>query len=419
MIRKIFYMRKLLVVFILIFPVSVFAQIYPAPQLLAPYLNSAPSIGSRSAVLIDAHTGTLLFSQNPDDEIPPASLTKLMTMHLLMNAIDEGKTSYDALVNITTESWAQSQPPRSSLMFLEPGQIVTLREIMLGLCISSGNDAAVAAALHIASSMTDFAAMMTSEARNLGLKVTRFEESSGISGLNMTTAYEYASFVRQYITLHPHSLKEFHSVLTFTYPLAANMPASRRPNFVTYTQQNQNSLLRTFPGVDGLKTGYIIESGYNIALTANRDDTRFILIILGAPNNSSGTRIRAEDGTNLLNWAFENFKTVRPDVNHINSICSKAAQLWKGKENFADLKLNADQILDFTSPAKRALSLYYEILIPEKLIAPLPAGYEAGYLVISDDEGELLRAPLTTAAAYERGNFFKRLWHSIVLFFKK
>jgi D-alanyl-D-alanine carboxypeptidase (penicillin-binding protein 5/6) len=197
------------------------------------------------------------------------------------------------------------------------------------------------------------------------------------------------------------------------------MPASRRPNFVTYTQQNQNSLLRTFPGVDGLKTGYIIESGYNIALTANRDDTRFILIILGAPNNSSGTRIRAEDGTNLLNWAFENFKTVRPDVNYINSICSKAAQLWKGKENFAGLKLNADQTLDFTSPAKRALSLNYEIVIPEKLIAPLPAGFEAGYLVISDDEGELLRAPLTTAAAYERGNFFKRLWHSIVLFFKK
>jgi len=410
-------MRKLFVIFIFILPVNIFAQIYTAPNFFTPYIDSAPSITSRSAVLIDAHTGTLLFSKNPDDEIPPASLTKLMTMHLLMNAIDEGRASYDELVPITVESWAQSQPPRSSLMFLEPGQTVTLREIMLGLCISSGNDAAVAAALRLAPTMKDFAEMMTQEARSMGLSVTRFTESSGISGLNMTTAYEYAIFVRNYVKLHPHSLKEFHSVLSFTFPLAANMPPARRYNMVTYTQENQNSLLRTFPGVDGLKTGYIIESGYNIALTALRNDTRFILIILGAPNVTAGPRIRAEDGTNLLNWAFDNFKTVRPDKSRAREICVDAAQLWKGKANTVSLELINE--IDFTAPVNRAESLKYEVVIPGYLTAPLPKGYAAGYLLISDEEGELFRTPLVTAAAYEKGNFFKRLWHSIVLFFKK
>jgi len=412
-------MSKKIFNFLLIFfiPAWISAQILPAPELLLPYLKDAPGIGSRSAVLIDAHTGTLLFSKNPDDEIPPASLTKLMTMRLLMKAIDEGRASYDELIPITVESWAQSQPPRSSLMFLEPGQTVTLREIMLGLSVSSGNDAAVAAALHLAPSMEIFAGMMTDEARRMGLHVTRFTEASGISSENITTAAEYALFVRQYIQLHPRSLKDFHSVSSFTFPLADNMPPARRARFVTYTQYNQNVLLRTFPGVDGLKTGFIYESGYNIALTALRDETRFILVILGAPNIPAGPSIRTEDGANLLAWAFENFKTVRPDIARINEICVDAAQLWKGKANTVNLKLT--QEVDFTAPAKRASLLNYEIEIPEKLIAPLPQEYHAGYLVISDDEGELFRAPLVTAAAYEKGNFFKRLWHSIVLLFKK
>ena len=416
-------MSRIIIYLVLIFffPAYLCAQIFPAPQLLAPYMDSAPEIVSRSAVLIDAHTGTLLFSKNPDEEIPPASLTKIMTMHLLMKAIEEGRASYDELIPITVESWARSQPPRSSLMFLEPGQAVTLREIMLGLAVSSGNDAAVAAALRLAPSMEAFAGMMTEEAHRMGLTVTRFTEASGISEENMTTAYEYTLFSRKYLQLHPHSLKDFHSVVTFTFPLAENMPdnmpAARKERFVTYTQYNQNALLITFPGVDGLKTGFIFESGYNIALTANRDDTRFILVILGAPNISGGARIRNEDGTNLLSWAFENFKTVRPDAARIEEICADSVKLWKGKANTVDLKLT--QEVDFTAPAGRAKELKYEVEIPDNLIAPLPAGYQAGYLVISDDEGELFRAPLVTAAACEKGNFFKRLWHSIVLLFRK
>jgi len=406
-------MKKILILFIITAnaALNLNAQ-FITPAELSPYLENPPEIISRAAVLIDAHTGTLLYSKNPDAEIPPASLTKLMTMHLVFKEIDQGRASFDELIPITSESWAQSQPPRSSLMFLEPGQIVTLREILTGLAVVSGNDAAVAAALRLAPSVKDFAAMMTAEARSMGLSVTRFTEPAGVFPDNMTTAAEYALFCRQYIMQHPYALKDFHSVQEFAYPVAANMPPGSQRRANTIVQNNQNVLLRTFPGVDGLKTGFINESGYNIALTAERNLTRFILVVLGAPSARGGNLIRAEDSRRLLSWAFDNFKTVRPEIINIESV-----QLWKGREKTAELKL--DGSADFTSHINRANVLKYEVVIPQPLIAPLPEGYNAGYLYITDSQGELSRVPLVTVRSCEKGNIFKRLWHSILLLFRK
>jgi D-alanyl-D-alanine carboxypeptidase (penicillin-binding protein 5/6) len=279
---------------------------------------------------------------------------------------------------------------------------------MLGLAIPSGNDAAVAVALRFAPTMEDFAYYMTSEARRMGLNVTRFTEASGISEYNMTTAEEFAFFCRQYIRLHPQALSEFHSVKEFSYPMAANVAEAFRNNPQTITQENRNNLLKTFPGVDGLKTGYIDESGYNIALTAERNQTRFILIILGADSG----RNRDIDGMSLLSWAFDNFKTIRPEISNM-----ERPRLWKGKADYVELKIACPP--DFTSPFDRADTLVFEYLINEPLIAPLQQDVIAGYLIISDEYGELNRIPLLTAHEYEKGNIFKRIWHSILLLFKK
>jgi D-alanyl-D-alanine carboxypeptidase (penicillin-binding protein 5/6) len=402
--------RQLLFLFCLalFIPYILNAQYFETPKLLVPYMENAPEIFSRSAVLIDASTGALLYSKNHDEEIPPASLTKLMTMHLLMNEIESGRASYEEIIPVTVESWAQSQPPRSSLMFLAPGQIVTLREIMLGLAVSSGNDAAVAAALRLAPSMGDFAQYMTTEARRMGLNVTRFVESSGISEYNITTAAEFAFFCRQYITLHPQSLKDFHSVRSFAYPKVYNVPAvyQNRPN--TIEQFNSNSLIITFPGVDGLKTGYIDESGYNIALTAERDNTRFICVTLGAEDIKS----RNIDGTSLLSWAFNNFKTVFPITGNMENI-----RLWKGRENNVELTLA--QSTDFSSPVDRANTLLFETIFPQPLTAPLAEREPVGYFIINDEYGELHRVQLLTVRAYEKGNIFRRIWHTIVMLFQK
>jgi len=425
------------VLFVFCFSFNVSAQYFYTPQLLAPYIENAPNIISRAAVLVDAETGTLLYWKNGDDQIPPASLTKLMTMHLIMKEIEEGRASYDELVPVTEASWAQRQPPRSSLMFLEPGQIVTLREILLGLAVSSGNDASVAAALRLAPDMDAFARLMTLQAREMGLTVTRFVESSGYSNENMTTANEFTFFCYQYIKMHPDSLRDFHSVQSFSYPLAVNVPERRRYNFQTVTQSSNNTLLRTFPGVDGLKTGFIPDSGYNIALTAERENTRFVLVLLGAPSEPRvGARIRAQDSTRILTWAFENFKTVRPDNGErvtenkgqkaergadnqikIYDGFLKNIKLWKGRENSVEIKLAASAV--FTSPADRANTLSYETVVMGNLTAPLLQDHPIGYLVINDEYGELNRVPLLTVKAYERGNIFKRIWHSILLLFKR
>ncbi|MDR0319894.1 MAG: D-alanyl-D-alanine carboxypeptidase [Treponema sp.] len=407
-------MYKIISLFCFIFcsPFFAFAQFFSTPPALVPYLQTAPEVISRSAVLIDARTGALLYSKNPDAEICPASLTKLMTMHLAMRAIKEGKASFDELIPITVESWAQSQPPHSSLMFLAPGQIVSLREILLGLAVASGNDAAVAAALRLAPSMEEFAKLMTAEARSMGLSVTRFAESSGISQENITTAREFAAFCRRYLILYPTSLEDFHSVPVLSYPMAANVQEGGRNAPGTITQDNRNVLLKSFPGVDGLKTGFIEESGYNIALTAQREQTRFLLVILGAPSQRGGAYIRDTDGANLLSWAFDNFKTVYPQIGKIEN-----ARLWKGREDTAEFVIFGSP--EFTAPVSRASSLYFETSIPKRLIAPIPAGAPVGELVISDEYGELRRLPLYAAKNYEKGNIFKRIWHSICLIFSR
>ena len=404
--------------FLFILPLSASAQIYKRginfdlPQLLEPYYKSAPEIASESAVLLDFETGIVLYSKNPNIIIPPASLTKLMTMHLIQKEVDQGRISLDDIVPIGVESWAIRQPSGSSLMFLEPGQYVTLREIMLGLAVSSGNDAAVAAALFLAPTVEEFVYRMNIEARNMGLIKTSFVEPSGVSEFNFTCASDFAVFCREYLYQHPKSLSEFHSVPEFDYPKSVNVSSALKDKPGTISQANRNRLLKTFPGVDGMKTGYIIESGYNIALTAKRNNTRFILILLGAPGNPGGERIRDNDAQKLLSWAFDNFRTMQVNTGEIEGV-----RLWKGKKDRAELK-SAEKLI-FTIPFDRGVgTVQYQIWINEPLIAPLPSDSPVGYMTFFDEFGEIARVQIVTKEDYQEGNIFWRIWESIVLFFK-
>jgi D-alanyl-D-alanine carboxypeptidase (penicillin-binding protein 5/6) len=382
------------------------------PLLALDPASDLPELGSRAAVLLDAGTGTLLYAKNGDEEIPPASLTKLMTIHIALEEVAAGRASLDETVPLPRESWAVNQPPRSSLMFLAQGQRVSLRELILGLAIPSGNDAAVAVALRFAPTVGDFAGRMTAEARRLGLTKTRFVEPSGISEYNITTALEFARFCGEYLRFHPEAIGEYHSVREFAYPKSANVAEAYRDRPGTIPQYNRNALLGIFAGVDGLKTGYIDEAGYNIALTAARGDTRFIAVLLG----SGDERGRTEDGKTLLNWGFEHYKTLRPVISGLPPV-----RVWKGKANYAAAvpgETAPDGSLAFTARTGRGGSLHWEAEPGEAITAPLPAGSPVGTLVFYDEIGELRRVPLAAGEDIEAGGFFKRLWDSIVLFFK-
>jgi D-alanyl-D-alanine carboxypeptidase (penicillin-binding protein 5/6) len=377
----------------------------------------APVLSAQAAVLLDAATGTLLYNKNGDDSIPPASLTKLMTLHIALSEVAAGRAEPDEIVPLSRESWAINQPPRSSLMFLAAGQTVTLRELLLGLAIPSGNDAAVAVALRFAPSVDEFVDRMNQEARRMGMKETSFVEPSGISEYNLTTALEFARFCREYLRFHPETLAELHSVREFAYPKVENVGERYRDRPGTIVQSNHNTLLiEGFEGVDGVKTGYIDEAGYNIALTAERQGTRLIAIVLGA----SSTRTRDDDGRRLLTWGFEHFKTLRPVTPPLEPV-----PVWKGKTDTVKLiPVEGEETgdnrfaVEFTAFTDRSEGLRWETIVDDPLIAPLPAGTAVGDMVLYDDAGELRRITLVTAETVEPGGFFKRLWHSIGLFFR-
>jgi D-alanyl-D-alanine carboxypeptidase (penicillin-binding protein 5/6) len=393
-----------------LFFISVFLA---AGTLFADVRTDVPELNARSAILIDAATGAVLFEKNADEPIPPASLTKLMTIHVAEKEAAERRISLDEPVSLPKQSWAVNQPPRSSLMFLGQGHIVSLNELFLGLAIPSGNDAAVAVALNFSPTIESFAKLMNREAATFGMKNTVFVEPSGISEKNITTARDFSLFCREYLRMYPENLEKYHSVQSFSYPKPSNLRQSMQKRVDTIVQNNHINLLYTFDGVDGLKTGYIDESGYNIALTAERDGTRFIAVILGVPaelGSRWGIRARDADGEALLMWGFDNFRTLRPQIPEL-----PAARVWKGRTNRMPLMPLAEDPA-ITVHVSRGVGLHSEMTVYD-LIAPLPQGTPAGGLTFYDAYGELATLELVTQDEADAGNFLKRLWDSILLFF--
>ncbi|GMO20611.1 MAG: D-alanyl-D-alanine carboxypeptidase [Spirochaetaceae bacterium] len=382
--------------------------------------STPPELYSRAAVLMDAATGVILYAKNADERIPPASLTKLMTIHIAMQDAAERHLDFDAPVALPPAAWARNQPPRSTLMMLDEGQTVSLRELLLGLAVSSGNDAAVAVALLVSPGIEEFAAKMNNAAQELGLTQTFFVEPSGISEENWVTAREFAVFCRFYVNLYPKNLVELHSVPEFSYPKQENLPASKQNNPRTVTQTNRNGLLWRYPGVDGLKTGYIDESGYNLALSCERNGTRFICVLLGVPAELGaywGARYRNNDGTALLDWGYSNFKTLRFERPEL-----KKTRVWKGKESYINVEpylpgQSASDMAALSVPVGRGGELSMEVEYLPSVTAPFLRGERLGTLFVFDSEGKLAEVPLVATKEVKRANILKRIWDSIMMLF--
>ena len=352
-----------------------------ASYALSPSDNEVKeSIEARSAILLDASTGEILLEKDADELIPPASMTKLVAMYTAFKAASAGEITFDDVVDLPSESWAVNIPAGSSLMFLGAGQRVTVRELLLGMAIASGNDAAIALAIHVSGSVPAFVDRMNGEMSRLGLVHTHFVEPSGLSELNMTTAREFADFARVYVEEFPEALKAFHSKTKLEYPMSWNLPAGSRETPVV--QYATNKLLGQLEGCDGLKTGYIIESGYNLSLTAERNGTRFISVTMGGPGSSSntGSMIRSKDGSSLIEWAFGNFTTVKPEA-----IAPIDVTVWEGSaqgleaipahSQYYTAPRQAGETKDGKNPESMKTPV---IVIPKSLEAPVNAGEVIG-----------------------------------------
>ena len=395
---------------------------YIVSALPYPVTPANLTVHSGSAILIDASTGSILYEKNADAVIPPASMTKLVVMYVVFQEIATGRISLDDVVPLPPESWAVNAPPQSSLMFLAEGQIVTLRELLLGLAVASGNDAAMAVAHYVSGSVDAFVQRMNREMELLGLEKTRFVEPSGYSELNLTTPREFAAFARVYLSRYPEALENFHSQPSISYPQEHNLAewnkgeSKNQPIF----QQSTNKLLGVLPGCDGLKTGFIYESGYNLSLTAQRGETRFISITMKGPGTGSveGNRYRVADGTTLMEWAFSCFAThFKQNIKPVS-----VPVLGGGKNKVSVVPahttpLTVPALFKEQSPSMAASAITTQISIPAYVHAPLQTGDVVGKVTYVLGDVVLEEVPLIAVTSVEKGNGFKQLVDKLALKF--
>ena len=397
---------------------------------LAPCTQGIPqpaAISARSAVVMDAASGSLLFEKNPDQSIPPASLTKLVAMYTVMLAVERGEISLTDTITPPAESWAVNIPPGSSLMFLGKNQRVTVEELMRGMAVVSGNDAAVALAIHTAGSVETFVRQMNEAVAALGLQNTHFEDANGLSEYNRTTARDFARFCAVYVRKYPDHLAQFHSLQELSYPQPHNMLKSQP----SIRQPATNTLLSKLDGCDGIKTGFIYESGFNIALTAQRNGIRFIAVILGGAGKSmaEGKVLREENGTILMEWAFSHFSTryaqdfpldmpVVPVVG-AKEPASRTALL----PQLADPSGNGGA---FTVPhsepgetVPNTAEIHSRIFAAGVLAAPIAAGEKIGKVqFFTEDEGKplvLAEFPLIANKTLEKGSVLRWKYDNLAL----
>lgn len=250
-------------------------------------LPASANLDVRSAILMDMNTGKIMYSQNADRKIPPASLTKIMTMYIAMDAIKAGKVSLKDQVKISKNAAQQG----GSRMHLKAGETVSFDKLLLGVAVSSGNDASMAVAEHVAGSQKAFVALMNSKAQKIGMKNTKFLNPHGLPAEGqVTTARDMLILSRYYLRKYP-TVMRYHKTKTLAHR-----------GVTTY---NKNPLLKDCPGADGLKTGWIRASGYNLVSTVKRGDTRLVGVVLG----SSNPNVRAKAMRTLVEAGFTSLKS--------------------------------------------------------------------------------------------------------------
>lgn len=371
-------------------------SLYLAPVVLAAnILPAPPNVAATAWLLVDADSGYVIAEHNADEPVPPASLTKLMTSYVLSVELAEGRVSEDDMVLISESAWAQNPVfAGSSLMWIESGKQVKLSDLHRGIVISSGNDATVAVAEHLAGSEAGFAEVMNGHAAELGMYGTNYVNSHGLPHPDhYTTARDLALLAGALIT---------------RYPQEYSLYAEREFTYNNIRQYNRNLLLAEDPSVDGLKTGHTKEAGYCLVASAKRDGMRLISVVLGAKSESS----RKAESRKLLNYGFRFYATHR--LYEAGQQLTES-RVWKGLRDQVQLGVGEDIVL--TIPRGRHKDVNAVMEVDDTIIAPVDKGASYGAVRISLDDDELLRVDLVAMQAVEQAGFFARLWDHIVMFF--
>ncbi|EES72262.1 MULTISPECIES: D-alanyl-D-alanine carboxypeptidase family protein [Paenibacillus] len=342
-----------------------------------------------SAVLIDADTGTVIYEKKSHEKLPPASITKIMTMLLTMEAIDNGTLKLTD--KVTTSEYAASMG--GSQIFLEPGETMTVDELLKGVAMASGNDASVALAEKIAGSEKAFVKMMNERAQQLGLKDTHFANCNGLPVADhYSSAYDIAIMSRE--------LLKHEEITKYT---GAYQDYLRQGTEKPFWLVNTNKLVRFYSGADGLKTGYTSEAKFCLAATAKRDGLRLIAVVLGEPN----TKTRNSEVSAMFDYAFSQYALL--PIYQAGETIGKV-KVQKGMS--AQLELTAAKPLNvLVKKGVKQDSITHKLIAPEKLAAPIKAGQTIGKLVVYQDGRTLTEFELTAPADIDKAGWwtlFKR-----------
>ncbi|MFN3789565.1 D-alanyl-D-alanine carboxypeptidase family protein [Massilia sp.] len=355
----------------------------------------APTVAAKSWLLLDATSGQVIAAQAPDARIEPASLTKVMTAYVTFAALRDKRLTLDTMVNVSVRAWKVD--PSSSKMFIDPKVPVSVNDLLHGLMIQSGNDAAVALAEAVAGDEGTFVALMNRESERLGMKNTRWGNPHGLPDANnYSTARDLSIMAASVIRDFPEFYK-IDSIKQFTYN--------------KITQQNRNRLLWLDPTVDGMKTGHTDSSGYSMIASARRPNgnagqRRLISVVLGTASDS----VRTQESQKLLNWGFQNFDTVKL---YSKGQAVSTVPVWKGSDSTVKLGFTRDVLV--TVPKGVAGKMKPVLERKDPLVAPLARNASVGTLKMMVDGKPLIALPVVTLDEVQEASIFGRAWDSMRL----
>ena len=367
--------------------------VQPKPGQANPLITpTAPSIHAKAYFLVDTNSGKILAENNSEKKLPPASLTKMMTLYVVSKALHNEQIHLTDTVHITNKAWKTG----GSRMFVKEGQDVPIEDLLKGIIVDSGNDACVALAEHLGGSEEGFADLMNQEAKQLGMLNSHFTDSTGLPRDDLyTTAKDLAILARALVNQFPEYY-HWYKQKWFT--------------FNDIRQPNRNRLLWRDSHVDGIKTGYTADAGFCLASSAKHDDMRLLTIVLGSPTDSA----RADDSERLLKYGFRFFETHK-----LYQAGQPLAEfpLYKGTINTLPIGVMQDQYVTIPSGQYKHLSIKTDV--PKYLKAPIEQGQKIGELVVSFNGEILSTRPLYALKPAPRGGIFSRAKDSVKLVFKQ
>ncbi len=347
----------------------------------------AIEVKAREAILIEAESGTVLLAKDADVPVPPASMSKIMTIYKVFTHIKDGRLSLDDELPVSEKAWRMG----GSKMFVEVGTQVKVSDLLRGIIVQSGNDACIVVAEALSGSEEAFAQELNELAPELGLLDSTFANATGWPHANhRMSARDLATLARRIIFDFPE-LYKIYSETEFTYH--------------DIRQGNRNPLLYKALGADGLKTGHTSEAGYGLTASAKRGDMRVILVVGGLPS----ARARAEEAERLISWAFREFKTYK--LFEAGETVEDAG-VWQGAREEVPLVVGDDVKVTMSRAARKDMKV--SVRYSEPLPAPIEQGQEVGRLIVETGQDEPQSYPLLAGGSVERLGRFSRLWSSVM-----